>query len=1127
MSVPARLILRQAEATNAALGHVNLGALSESHGFVSATPPIVDLPPPYNAWTDAAASLPELCDGMIVRRTLEKLPLLDASPEALPDKYLMRASSVLGLLTQAYGAIEMSPVQSIPDALVAPWTTIAWRLDKPRWTLSTTDYMFHNWRLIDPADPDPMRVENLKLLTPVWNNPGTELFMLVVLEMLAQSTPMLGAVVRAQEAVVNHDNFALKTELALISDVLKRLTFDSLLKANPNRHCGKYYVDPVVWTKMFAMLPLPLKPNVHNATGVETPFFHMLDEFFERHDYKTQLGGEALALRNAFPSHWKQFVIAVRQVSVSQYVEGSRNRELQGLFRETREAYMGHHGLLARHRLKAFTFMDAAFKTGRTSTVTGFSGLFKDRAWDLVDTSFENSRVERDQQYPLHASFARIKEVADAGFESQVVRRIVFDVKGLGIRYEPGDRLSVLPENSAGLVRRTLESLDANGSEEVTLTHSWRAAVAMREGFERAETLQLSELLTFGHIRPVRRDVVRRLHVLTQSEHLRRLLDDRMEDQCELWDLVEGLKTSGFSPEKLLSALPGEPHHICWIVPPMLPRQYSISAAPPSAGMPVEEIELTVGQLGYESIASRTTRREGRWGTASSFLCRGVDEQARGVSIRVIHPPRFSLPAEPSTPIVMFAAGTGFAPFRGFLQARSRHASGRNILFFGVRDAGAILYRNELEAFQAAGQLELHLAVSREPVRPVFDPASGTLRMEPGKSCRVDQLIREPEIARQLADLIRDRSEGGQGASVYVCGRATVAKSILEALVDVVGRGASPEEARKDGYRAIYRMMGSGRYMQDVFTTYTGATATKTRQIDVSQLMLQNTAETGLWQSISGRVYDLTQFAQMHPGGAKLIQSYAGMDATHAYQKVEHHLNSEVDSMLAMFEIGVMRRLDFGMEWTVTVGEKGLQFMPLSTLFRSWVRFIYLFIEIENAYNVEITIKGELLIKRADGQDLLNSAYKFQFQILAHHRFLNLTLEYLADELGRLWRRTAGACDTGADIQWMERQLRVLRADPATKAAMAWTGELQRINSGLTGEPLERWHEHVLKLQAADVALMEGIKETLSRGLRVFETHQRNTLRSGAATLLETLRSLPPMVREYYGRLAHEQASQM
>jgi sulfite reductase alpha subunit-like flavoprotein len=1124
MNVPARLVLRQAEATNAALGHVNLGALSESHGFVSATPPIVDLPAPFSAWTDAAASLPAMCDGMIVRRTLDKLPLLDASPEALSDRYLMRASSVLGLLAQAYYSIEVPAPARIPDALMVPWETVAWRLDKPRWTMSTTDYMFHNWRYIDPDAPSPMRVENLKLLTSVWNNPGVEVFMLVVLEMLAQSTPLVGAVVRAQEAAVNRDQLALKTELALMSDVLNRLTFDSLLKANPNRHCGDFYVDPVVWTKMFATLPLPTRPGVHNATGVETPFFHLMDEFLERRDYKTQLGGEALALRGAFPLHWKQLMVAVRQISVADFVKESRDNELQGMFRETRDAYQGRHGLLGRHRLKAFTFMDAAFKTGRSSTVTGFSGMFKDRAWDVVDTSFEDSRVEREEQYPAHTSFARIKGVEDVGFSSESVRRIVLDVRGLGMRYEPGDRLAVLPENPPDLVQRTLAALNADGNEVVTLTQGWRRAATMREGYDGAQTMRLSELLTFGHVRPVTREVAKRLYALTHSEHLRRLMDERVEDQWEMWDLLEKLKTAGFEPERLLTALPGEPHHITRIVPPMMPRLYSISSAPAATDTPADEIELTVGLLGYQSDASGTTGAQ-RFGTASNFLCRGQSDTGRRVAIRVMHPPRFSLPKDPSTPIVMFAAGTGIAPFRGFLQARSRSASGRNILILSVRDAESIPYRDELEALQAAGKLELHIAVSRQPVRPVFDRAAGTLRMDPGNACRVDGLIREPGLATQLAELVQDRDQGGQGAAVYVCGRATFAGTVLEGLVALLGQGDTPAEATENGYQAIYRMIGADRYMQDVFTTYTGSMVSQTRQINVSELMLQSTPQAGLWQAIGGRVYDLTRFSQMHPGGAKLIQSYAGMDATDAYQKVDHHLNSEVDSMLAMFEIGVMRRFDFGMEWTVTAGENGMQFISLSALFRKWARFVYLFVEIENAYRVEVSIKGEVLIRRAAGDDPLNSPYKLQFQIQAHHRFLHMTLEYLSDELGKLWWQTAGACDPGVDIRWLQRELARLREDPVTKEALGWTEELQRHNSGLSGATLERWHQHVLRLQAADVGLMTNIKAALSRGLGAFEACERNTLRSGAAIILAALRSLPPMMHEYYNRLSRERAS--
>ena len=37
---------------------------------------------------------------------------------------------------------------------------------------------------------------------------------------------------------------------------------------------------------------------------------------------------------------------------------------------------------------------------------------------------------------------------------------------------------------------------------------------------------------------------------------------------------------------------------------------------------------------------------------------------------------------------------------------------------------------------------------------------------------------------------------------------------------------------------------------------------------------------------INGRVYDVTEFAHLHPGGLKIIQSYAGMDATKAYRMV-------------------------------------------------------------------------------------------------------------------------------------------------------------------------------------------------------------------------------------------------
>jgi hypothetical protein len=87
---------------------------------------------------------------------------------------------------------------------------------------------------------------------------------------------------------------------------------------------------------------------------------------------------------------------------------------------------------------------------------------------------------------------------------------------------------------------------------------------------------------------------------------------------------------------------------------------------------------------------------------------------------------------------------------------------------------------------------------------------------------------------------------------------------------------------------------------------------------------------------------------------------------------------------------------------------------------------------------------------------------------------------------------------------------------------MGWTGELQTLNSGLAGLALKGWHHHVLELQAADIALLTNLKAALSDGLRAFEAHERDTLRCGRKTILASLRSLPPMLRQYCNWLKRE-----
>ena len=1113
-TAPAARVLEEAARRNASLGHENLGPLSESHGFVGTRPPSHDLPAPHDAWVEAADELPELCRTLTVRRRLDELPLLDASPEALADRDLRRAASVVGLLAQAYHHIAMRPPDRLPEQLVRPWLQVAARLDRPKLTLTNTDYMWHNWRLIEPHAVDPMRVENLRLLTPIWDHPQMENFMLVVLEMHAQAAPLVGAAARAQEHCRRADDDALKAELVLMAETIRRLTFVSLPKINANARSGRPAVDPVAWTKLFALLPLPVvgvedggslsaegspatsssrvgcparpsrgERSLSNASGAETPGFHLMDVFLGRRSYKTQLGHETTVFRSEFQRHWGEFLVAVAQEPVAEYVADRGDGELKGLFSELVDAYQGGRGLIARHRLKALPYLDAAFKTGRRRTVTGFSDLFEDRAWEEVDASLEAARRERQGSVAHIPRFARVELVDDV---CPGVRRVVLDVRGLGMHCQPGDRCAVLAENDPALVRRTLDALRASGGELVDLTPEWTTALSLRPGRRRELRAPLRDVLAFGHIRPVARGAAKALHRLTLDESLREILEARTEDQWELYDLLELLAEGGFAPQRLHRAERGDYENICRLVPPLQPRQYSVSSIA-GDGFAAERIELTVGRLSYDSVESPTSVARRRHGTASTYLCNTIGTRpGELVPVHIVHPPAFELPSDPSVPIVMFAGGTGIAPFRAFLQARVRAGSGENLLVVGARQGGLVPFREELETYAARGEAEVLFAFSREA----------------GDRRHVDDLIREPGLAARLRALVRS------GARIYVCGRATFARSVLDAIADIL------DEPGGMGRETLFDLVAQKRYMQDVFTTYTGSTAEPRTRIEVSDLIRRASGPDALWMAIDGRVYDLTEFAEIHPGGRKLIESFAGTDATRSYRIVEHHLDPEVEATLSMFEVGVMRRLGFARRWAIAVGEHGLEHLPLDRLFRRWVRCLYLLVEIENAFGLETSIRDEPLRRDELPGALPHTPYRLQFGIESHSRFLTQTVPFVCSRFAGLWRTTSGPCGPEASFRALDEQIEGVLAGAAATAARADADELEQAlaHEGASAELIER----VSWLQSADASYLDAAKMLVASGVRVFEEHEADVVQHGASALLDVLLALPGLTQAHF-----------
>jgi sulfite reductase (NADPH) flavoprotein alpha-component len=618
----ARRVVEAAEAHNRRVGHELDGFLSLAHGFLPAEPPLLAFPDSHRAWDEMTDRLPELFRRLSLRRAFDAMPLLDARPEALPDRYLLRASTLLGVFAHAYQYMAIDPPPALPESLLRPWTTVSRRLGKTTPAVSYIDLFFYNWRLLDPAGP--RELSNMDLLVPTWNNAAERFFYLVTTEFAMGLTPVLGAMLDAQEAVIADDPAALESALLVILDQLQHVTQAIYPQIDPNPR-GRYPLDQVLWAKTVGTAGVPIFDGAPSPSGTAQPQIHALDAFLERREYGSTVGQQSIYLAGFFPRHWQELVAALREVSVRQYVEDTRRSTLRGVYNAMLDAYVGDRGWMGLHRIKAYGFLEVAFKVGRqVTTGARFTGLFKDRTWDKVDGELAIVREERRPPVgpPVVLGTARRGRVV-TGESGRWTCYLEIDVSGQGVHHLPGDRVGVLAENDDELVRRTIAALQATGDELVRLTPAWRAAVACRAGYSEVDVLPLRTLVRFARLRPIDRGLAKRLAALTAVGPWQRVVDARMEDQWELWDVLNLLYAGGYDVTRLWKADPREDDAFCAVIAPEPFRLYSIASAPPP-GQPATALQLVVAGLDYTSAQTPWSYSRERQGTASHFLRRAA-----------------------------------------------------------------------------------------------------------------------------------------------------------------------------------------------------------------------------------------------------------------------------------------------------------------------------------------------------------------------------------------------------------------------------------------------------------------------------------------------------------------------
>ncbi|XXY46158.1 cytochrome P450 [Sorangium sp. So ce269] len=359
-----------------------------------------------------------------------------------------------------------------------------------------------------------------------------------------------------------------------------------------------------------------------------------------------------------------------------------------------------------------------------------------------------------------------------------------------GMTYRSGDYLAVLPRNPPANVDRVMRRFGFAPDTQLVLHRRAATLTTLPTEYPIAVGELLASYVELAQ--PATRAQVRELAAATRCPPDKRALEALAEEaayardvlgkRVSVLDLLERFAACELPFERFLATLP-----------PLQARSYSIASSPL---WNERRCALCVAIVDAPAMSG-----QGRFlGVASNHLASAAVGSRLAVAVRPSQR-HFHPPEDPQTPMVMIGAGTGLAPFRGFLQERAAQAQagravGPSLLFFGCDHPDAdLLYKDELDAWQRAGIVD---------VRPAF-----TFAQEDGVAFVQDRVWKD---RADVAKLFRE------GAVVYVCGdgkRMAPAVRATLARIYCVETGMPHEEA----LRMVEQIERErGRFVEDVFS---------------------------------------------------------------------------------------------------------------------------------------------------------------------------------------------------------------------------------------------------------------------------------------------------------------------
>ena len=425
--------------------------------------------------------------------------------------------------------------------------------------------------------------------------------------------------------------------------------------------------------------------------------------------------------------------------------------------------------------------MPAAEATG-----PGFSVVeLHDPSLDLATSGLANMEVRVSRE---------LNRVTGVDPSSRSTRHVEFELPA-GVTYETGDHLVVMPYNSTTTVDRALYILGVDASTRLEISTSDPHGSWLPTGVAVVARHLFAAFIDFGQ--PITR---RRMRILagaltgdaaSRVSALAELPDDDYDRQIitKRMTLLDLLTELAQAPLPLPVALS--------LLSPLQRRRYSISSSPLADPT---RVSVTVGVVEGPAHSGQGTFR----GVTSTHLAHL--EPVQVVMANIVASNNFAPPEDASVPLIMVGAGSGLAPFRGFIQHRAaQQAAGQTlapaILFAGCRRSDHDrIYGEEFDAYEAAGVVRVEWAYSREPATAA-GVGSSEWNWAASSSGTVSKTYVQDLITRNREELLE---RFAQGAVMYICGDAN----------------RMPAAVRKSlGEELVTELRANGQYHEDVWSS--------------------------------------------------------------------------------------------------------------------------------------------------------------------------------------------------------------------------------------------------------------------------------------------------------------------